>query len=906
MAIHNEEVQEMHEGISKGIEASAMGMAMDTLQRSMYQFPVKSTVREIISNGIDAVADKNMALDILVHKAPVSKYFVEREGVIYKDSRFTPDYYDPNWLSNDDTVYIDYHEGTNQEKAYVTIEDNGTGLGGKRLEGYFQLYYSTKRLSSASLGKFGIGAKAPLSTGVPFYTMETRYNGKLFRFNIFSMTVDSIVPAFDLDKGVAYGYEMLSGKDGKQIKAHWIPTEEKNGVKITIQVKKTHKAQYIDAVKSQLLYFDNLRFRVHHETGTIETIAYKADILYEDEYIVLSNNSWWAKPHILLNKVNYGYIDWDELELEAKTGNIGIKVAPEDIEVNPSRESIMWSDKTKQMVLDRYKSVVGIATDFIQKELKETDFIKWMRICYQIHSRRWGSNSIVNRLASIIDLSQVEPHFPGNTDIRFHPSNLMDGLFIRHYSFETGRKANRTTQKVIREEIKYGFAEYSDLPIVLIDENTSVRRDKYLLTKVYPEGFLGIRAPEWIGEDFKDVVVTEDLMKQLELFSDGSKENKKRVKGVLSSVGAVWEGLKASSEAVRYSSIEVPTGFTCTEEDEEETAETEEEQEEAQKASITAAERRKVEGKVIVHTPYYAIRSETPVKGEKLYSMSSIEVPIKELNDWDQEEIYYGNEADLELLHFATLLTREVNKNICYPREASFGPDYNANARCTHYYDNQRLRIIKVAKSNNRLFADFKHIQKFFVDVKNNHITMSNVLIRWNTARQIAARLNEVAFLWNFKAFDADRCDRYRKLRLYVKENYADVEALAEYGPFGASTEAYNDLISHLDNVQAFQLFVKAGNSPEDIAELAGELFANNTLKGGEALDTAVWEEFNDLLEYGQTIAPLLNQLPVLTGLIDVSDLSDRFDPHYQFSDWEVCSEVEQEIRQYMQMKGVL
>src|SRR5579859_1328598 len=173
MAIHIEQEREMH-GVSmnKTIDASAMTMTLDLLQKYQYQYPIKSTVRELMSNAIDSTAEREMAKSILSGEKTVEDYFVEIEGEQYKDSHFDRDYYDLRWLSDDNQVYITYKVGNGLERDQVTISDNGVGLGGKRLEKYFTLGYSTKRLSKLPLGKFGIGGKAALSVGVDYFTME--------------------------------------------------------------------------------------------------------------------------------------------------------------------------------------------------------------------------------------------------------------------------------------------------------------------------------------------------------------------------------------------------------------------------------------------------------------------------------------------------------------------------------------------------------------------------------------------------------------------------------------------------------------------------------------------------------------------------------------------------------------
>ena len=190
------------------------------------------------------------------------------------------------------------------------------------------------------MGKFGVGAKSPLSIGNSFYTVESRYNGKLYRFNVYAHTIDSIIPQFDLTKNLENEFVEFNAGTDKPYKVYYEKTELKNGFSITIEAKKNHKSQYIDSVKSQMLYFDGITCKVVDENGNPTYIDYKAKILYEDDYIVMSDNQYFTAPHLLLNKVNYGFIDWAELELESKQGNIGIKVAPEEVDVNPSRESV--------------------------------------------------------------------------------------------------------------------------------------------------------------------------------------------------------------------------------------------------------------------------------------------------------------------------------------------------------------------------------------------------------------------------------------------------------------------------------------------------------------------------------------------------------------------------------------
>lgn len=307
MAIHEQQKIKMSGGIAKGIVASAMDMVLDNLQKYQYSYPIKSCTRELICNGIDSLAEKEVAINILTGKRKVEDYFADLQGDVYEDSRFDPGYYNLAWLSKENTVEMRYVCGRHMQKDRVIISDTGVGMSIARLTGYFQLGFSTKRLSKLPLGKFGVGAKSPLSTNIPFYTVESRYNGHQYRFNVYMHDVDSIIPALNLETGKENPYVIIDNGTEYGYKVYWQPTKQPNGVTVTMETKKIHKQQYIDAVKSQLLYFDDIHFVIEQENGQEEVIEYKAPILYEDEHIVLSDNQYYTKPHLLLNKVNYGY-----------------------------------------------------------------------------------------------------------------------------------------------------------------------------------------------------------------------------------------------------------------------------------------------------------------------------------------------------------------------------------------------------------------------------------------------------------------------------------------------------------------------------------------------------------------------------------------------------------------------
>jgi hypothetical protein len=881
MAILEASQSQISGGFEKKIEDSAVGMILDMVQKSQYQYPLKSSVREIVSNALDSIRERDAALLILNGQAKVADFYEQREGELYSDSKFDVNYYDPKWLSKDPKVYITYLEGRNMEKDKLIISDNGVGLGLYRLEKYFSIGYSTKRLMKLPLGKFGVGNKAPLSLN-PFYTMESRYNGRKFRFNIYSGKVESIIPRFDLEKNtenkrfvLPNGYELF-----------YEDTTELNGVSIIMEAKKHYKTQIEEAVESQLLYFDNIEFKIDHAEIPIEIVDFKANILYEDDFIVLSDSEYYSKPHILLNKVNYGYIDFDELELEQKIGNIGIKVQPEDVEVHPSRERLVWDEKTKEMITTRFKQVVDIATNLIQGELQETDFLRWVRLCYNIAARysqqdSRSNGSVVERLSLLIDMSKVEPYYNG-TKIRFN-SDLFEFLQMKVVNLVESKRANKSGMKVERKLVKT-LMNSAKLPIVLSTGRSNNRKDKYLLSQ-YSNGFIRIKPPLWMSEEAQEWSHEELIDKLLtdESRTDWGREKmKKRLDNNIAET--IWDLLKHSSGVLDYEAVDVPDSFTGSNE-EEDLVEDEQTKDEEKASKMSAEERRKLEGKVVLFTPRWADYTHA----DFIFDWQKLEAPVKEIGDWDEEEIYYGNDADKDTLQFVTFLTRDTRneshlfcrgQNNVNPQQrlgnadSSYAP-YSQNEsvtgyqayRCTHFFENKPIKIIKVSQNTTKLYRDFYHINKFFYRLNKGVLTMSNILIKWNTARQLKKELHKLNFLWNYP-FDSAKQAKFKEFVQYVKDNFRETSGFEDKG---VSNELTDKLVSHLDKVQQFQMFVQSNQNPEEIARLALEMWKTDKVTDSCAIDMTVWNEFKALVDWAEPLGVMLNEMPVLTGIKTVA-----------------------------------
>ena len=151
-----EEKQMFGSGIVKELEESAISLVLQNLQQDQYQYPEKSFIREIVSNCVDAIEEKKIAISILTGETTVEDHYSTVESDITRDSKFNPEYYNLDRLSSEDKIEITYVNRYSYNRDRIIIEDTGVGLGGTRLQGFFKPAFSSKRLNKKALGKWGI------------------------------------------------------------------------------------------------------------------------------------------------------------------------------------------------------------------------------------------------------------------------------------------------------------------------------------------------------------------------------------------------------------------------------------------------------------------------------------------------------------------------------------------------------------------------------------------------------------------------------------------------------------------------------------------------------------------------------------------------------------------------------
>jgi hypothetical protein len=842
-------------GITRNINQAAVGMIMDIVQAQQYTKPIPSTVRELTANAVDSQSEKERAFDILSGKAKVEDFFIEREGELYKDSKWDPSYYDLTKLNKDkNQVELIFREGLGVGRsASFIIRDYGVGVGKGRLEGILSIGYSSKRSRKDAMGSFGIGAKVALSTGADFYRMTTVYNGVKYKVQIFNRKLNSLVGAVNLETGddnVPYTFSDGSIMYGEK-------TDELNYCEIEVPVLNHHKDEYILAVKTQLLYFPNVVFHIQDVLGNLSEVNFKANILYNSKNLVISSNSPYSKPHVVIVKgvdgidetgVSYGYIDFKELELEDLNGDVGVKcvirqvtvdehgeevVINEGISVVPSRESVLWNQHTRDYIKKQFQVAQIEATSIVEEELKETDFIRWINACKNIRYFANNRDSVIGRLSKIVDLDELKPVFKGETTETI-PFDISARMFEGFKVFMKEKVTDHKTKKVsISKEVAVGWSMIDTSMMYLKREKSNRVKDLFLIGNNYRICTLS---------PIDDAVIIA-----------GSKD-KLDASRIINYKNEIVRLLESSTEYKNYDEIEVPDTFMKHIEKLDSDETTKEEREKA----LTPDERRALENRIVANTykPRYVSYSTVDAQS---YCKDKVEPKIKEIIEYTGS-LYYGFQADESKLQFAChLMDRILSRTRNQSYKTFYGDEY---------------KFLSVSQSNKKNFKMHSHIDDFFgkhipqLDENGKeigkHIIMDNAIVKWNTARQLSKHLSDLVFFNNFSTFNMEMFDIHKEILKYCDDNYT---SLSSYEKRYGMQEHYSDFIAFIEKVEAIQTLTEDNTiTPDDIAYKVKELTLPEGTTGGLVIDNAMISKLNTLLTYAGPLKDLFNNIPLLTN----------------------------------------
>lgn len=721
--------------------------------------------------------------------------------------------------------------------------------------------------------------------GVPYYQMNSVHNGRRFRMLIYSRHWESIVPETN-ELGIPNDYINFYNKDGSVLlddagnerKIYFEWTDEKNYMESVVSCKKHYITDIRNAVQSQLLYFSNVDFKIIDEGGGMEIVPVQAPILFEDEALIISDNNQFSKPHIVINSVSYGYVNFEELELEQSNGNIGIKVSSGEIDVTPNRENVIWNDTTREVVLKRFKQASKAAKRIIMESFQQEDFKEWLGACAGVFG--WG-NSVSAKTPGIRALIQLQniakvkggthPEFKPNPAIKYtgYMPDMFPGLKVRLVKMETIKRKKGTVEEVTRFELTAvsGLFEY---PVYMQGINSSLKRDEYLL-RLHPSGFIVIRDPKAINIGIEDE--SETNIKELEL--SGTVDEKEFVESLKKGTG------KSNTNDGKLTIPLLIEGYPRYED----VKIVELTEAEKPKAEETAEERRRREKRIVIQTP----------RGpDQLWHKVE---PKVEVLDTIDKEFYWGNNDDRDGIKLAATITshgfnkggnRRANElNIddkVLPHWQKMGIDTTSwrwqSALLYNWGDpDAKVLLGVIAQENNKYLQDEHfHISEFFNRIDEGVITMADALVKWNTGRIINQLISPMGYMEGMDRFDKQKYAAYKELQAYASEHYVSIHGS------GLPTM----IVEHLDKVAQLQDEVRSCKSDDNvyIASVVQQLFGDNaadTVTDARAYIPELVDKARELSEWTRPIQPMLQ-------------LVDRMK-----NNWETWSlEHEEAVREYI------
>jgi len=917
------------EGVAKKINKGAEKMVFDILQSTQYSTPIPSTVRELTTNACDAQREKEIAVEILTGKSQQADYYITRNGEQYEDSNFDSDYYNLDHLNTEQTqVYISYekHPGVGYCDKFIVL-DHGVGIGGRRLEGILELGYSTKRNTSENFGAFGLGAKVPLSTGVDFYTIETVHNGRKITCNCYNYKTDFTTPKFNTTTGNINPSFSLS--DGSTV--YYEPTVDKNYTQISFGVKRHNRSKFMDSVEEQLLYLDNVKFRVveHFEDGEVDIKEknFQAKVLFNSENLIVADTYVFNKPHIVVVKnseattgINYGFIDFRELEMETLWGPIAFKcparqvmrdpetgkdvVLQEGVDVTPSREKVIWNDATKAYVQGVIKKAAAEATKLIQAELKDTDIVQWLVSCRDILSKANGSSTL-GRIANIIDRQSINPQFTPDKSIRY----AMPKIFFKGMNAKkvTKMRDYRSGKDSLERDEFDGWSGVSTTNIYIkTDEQFNKYKDLYLLQQAqkddYQENIVVISPP------------TIAMPKAISLLPPGPEKGKAMAayNAEVTRQQAKFAYFQASPHVKSYDDVELSDEWL-----EEYKAEAAKAEQVATFENITPAERRKIEERMVAFT----LRTDNKRNDGKNYTWDKIEPKAKDLMQ-SEKTIYYGSTADEEKFMLAADIIGcyaptfkqvypettwyswdecLVGKMFYYEQPpvrvySTYGEDKGQPAewarpdKADQDWDTpQLIRVRETYIKHIAKGANCKHIDEFFLQLNSDGgYTMDSHLIKWYTGKKIQA-VKEMRHLSALKHINPELFDKF-------KECYKAAEVVSSRSMEWIDMEkddnsTVSEIKKNVERIAKFQAFCEKVTSPVLIAAKSRELFVLDMPNAG-AYDTRLVANCQELVEYNEEVSIMLSTI-------------GQFNVHPDAAP-DISSELQKEISVYLDAKDRL
>ena len=373
------------ESIGMSLDLESANVLMQMLSKNLYSDAVGSCIREICSNSLDSVRRSG-------NNTPVIVNFERNSGGNYEFS----------------------------------VEDMGTGLDHNDVINIISKYgKSTKRETNNEIGLWGLGFKSPLAYSSSFNFICRK-------------------------DGIERKYMMYEGEDENTIDLLFeAPTKEPNGVKVIVAVNYYDKTQFINKIKEQLAYFENVYFNVSDGYNKIENNF----TIHRGEYFQYSELCTDNNMHLCLDNVYYP-LDFTKLGIDIIKFPVGLRFSLTDgIFPVPSREAIRMTKEAKEIILNRIQQVADF---FVEKYNSTIEEVEDVHIIYDYYNSSIRQVDIVNDgpsgtrliadMSCLLNYSTIKINAPTLKGINIFPLNRLPilntyilGEYTKHFNLYKGR-----------------------------------------------------------------------------------------------------------------------------------------------------------------------------------------------------------------------------------------------------------------------------------------------------------------------------------------------------------------------------------------------------------------------------------------------------------------------------------
>jgi hypothetical protein len=692
------------------------------------------------------------------------------------------------------------------------------------------------------------------------------------------------VPKFNLIKGEENPHIVLT--NGEIV--YYEETTEKNYTAISTPIKKANRHKVTDAVKSKLLYFENVSFKYTYENGGTTDIGFKANKMYESENIIVSDNRIYSKPQILIVKdakrkkhtdgVCYGYINFAEMDMPELYGGVAIKcsirsvideeidgkrtgkqiVIQDGVSVTPSREKVIWDENTRDYLKAKFEAAVDEAAGMVSNQLLEKDFLQWLRKCSEVLNGV-DRYSVLGRLTSIIDKSQIKPKYSKDHSIRYDmPSEIFWGMKVRRISKVRDNKNGG--YKIQRDMLQY-WSGFDPDKLYIQEEATAPLKDHFLIDT----GGGAFLTLQLMSDEEIDTTYLASLSKK------GLSE--KQIETRLERRKLILKYINESRNLKNYDDISVDEKWKKRfEENEKKTVDSK-----GTVVKLTPKELRALQQKTVCYTLQYDYTSDYHWNDKTtLFQYKKREPKIADIKDFEGD-LYYGYQVDGEKLHLAAAFSKQIVGNILGYKD-------------DQHIDDVDFNLFRISKGNKKHFKDHKHVDEFFERVENKIITMDSRLVKWQTAHRIHQHMEDLRFLANYRLFDAELRDIYWELKEYVHENYTNLSDWRAKNKFGMEQKSFEKLEARWEQLINFQLYVEENSDDtEAVAKKAKEMMLGD-VSDAKIIDLDIYAKLRRLVDYAAPIKHLFMHIELLC---------DEDEPT-------IPRETELLIKEFLDCKGIL